>query len=125
MIYLPIDIRSPIKTSDAIQVQFGLTNNFPEVIIELHEGKLYFDIGDEPTVSATVTNTDLETTVFTGPISVLNPHRGQLLVQPVAKDFTMTGINTVTFKIGMESEIISFQITMFVHSISNGILENI
>lgn len=123
MIYVPIDIRYPVCADKNITVQFGLTNNYPEIIVELHAGKLYFDLGDVVAVNGTVTNTDLETTIFSGAISVLNPHRGQLLIQPVARDFTMSGINTMTFKVVTESEVVSFQIPISVQSISNGILD--
>lgn len=125
MIYVPIDIRSPIKTDTGIQAQFGLTSFVPDIIVELHEGKLYYDIQDDAVITGTVTNTDLETTVFTGPVSIINPHRGQMLIQLVPNDFTMTGINTLTFKIMMDSKILSFQITVFIESISEGILKNI
>lgn len=125
MIYVPIDVRSPVKVNKNIQVQLGLTNNFPEIVIELHEGKLYYDVGDECTIGATVTNTDLETTVFTGTIEIMNPHRGQIVCKPVSKDFTMTGINTITFKLSTGREITSFQITIYVQSISNGIIDSL
>lgn len=125
MIYIPIDVRSPIRGNSSIQVQLGITNNFPEFVIELHEGKLYFDLGDECTVGATITNTDLETTVYTGTIDIMNPHRGQLICRPASKDFTMTGVNTLTFKLNTGTEILSFQITVFVQSISNGILDSL
>lgn len=125
MIYVPIDIRSPIKTDTGIQAQFGLTSLVPDIIVELHEGKLYYDIQDDAVITGTVTNTDLETTVFTGPVSIINPHRGQMLIQLVPNDFIMTGINTLTFKIMMGSKILSFQITVFIESISEGILKNI
>lgn len=125
MIYVPIDIRSPIKTDTGIQTQFGLTSLVPDIIVELHEGKLYYDIQDDAVITGTVTNTDLETTVFTGPVSIINPHRGQILIQLVPNDFTMTGINTLTFKVMVDSKILSFQITVFIESISEGILKNI
>lgn len=125
MIYVPIDIRYPICCMNNISAQFGITNNFPDIVVELHQGRNYFDLGDDSAISGTVTNTDLETTVFSGEIAIMNPHRGQIRISPVAKDFTMTGINTLTFKIATGSEIVSFQITMFVQSISSGILDSI
>jgi hypothetical protein len=125
MIYVPIDIRYPLCNLGGISAQFGITNNFPDIVVELHQGRNYFDIGDDYTIGGAVTNTDLETTVFSGDISVMNPHRGQIKISPVANDFTMTGINTLTFKISTGSEIVSFQITIFVQSISSGILDSI
>ena len=124
MIYVPIDVRCPLATVGAT-AQFGLTNNFPDIIVELHEGKRYFDLTDDYSISGYVTNTELETNVFTGEVRVMNPHRGQIIISPVAKDFTMTGINTLTFKVAVGQKIISFQLTLYVQSISTGILKSL
>jgi hypothetical protein len=125
MIYFPIEILSPIQVNKQITVQKGLTNNFPEIVFELHQGKEYFDLGDECTFSVCITNTDLETESFTGTIRALNPHRGQILCQLAAKDFTMTGINTLTIVCDTGSETVSFQSTIFVQSISSMIIEKL
>ncbi len=116
MIYYPIDVKRPVNTSKMIEVQYGLTSNFPEIVFELHDGKKYFDLGDNCIVSAVVQNTDLETYIFTGTLEVMNPHRGQILCRPNSKDFTMTGINTVTFRVYVDSIRFSFQVTIFVEA---------
>ena len=121
MIYYPIDVNSPITTNKQLTVQSGTTNNFPEIVFELHDGKMYFDLGDDCVVSAAVTNTDQETVSFTGEISILNPHRGQILCQPVFKDFSMTGINVLTVLCDLGNKQISFQTTIFVQSLSENL----
>lgn len=123
MIYCPIEVKAPIQVPKELKVQLGTTNNFPEIVFELHDGKQYFDLGDECTLSAAITNTDLESNSFTGTLRVLNPHRGQILVQPVAKDFNMTGINTLTVLCDTGVEQLTFQTTIYVQSLSNSVLE--
>ena len=123
MVYCPIEVRAPIQIPNQIKVQLNTTNNFPDIIFELHEGKEYFDLGDSCTIFATITNTDLETNQFTGTLRILNPHRGQILVQPSVKDFTMTGINTLTVICETGNETISFQSTIFVQSLSKSVIE--
>ena len=125
LIYCPIDVKAPIQIPGQIKVQLGTTNNFPDIIFELHSGRLFFDLGDDCTLSAYITNTDLESVEFTGELKVLNPHRGQILVQPVAKDFTMTGINTLTVICDTTKEQFTFQTTIFVQSLSKSILQYI
>lgn len=122
MIYVPVEIKAPIQVKKSITVQNGLTNNFPEIVFELHNGYKYLDLGDDCVLTAAITNTDLETNVFTGTLSIMNPHRGQILCQPVYKDFTMTGINTLTIRCNCGTFDVSFQTTIFVQSISEGIL---
>ena len=114
MIYYPIDVKRPVNTKKLLEMQYGLTSNFPEIVFELHDGKKYFDLGDNCIVSAVVQNTDLETYVFTGTLEVMNPHRGQILCKPVARDFSMTGINTITFMVYVDSVRFSFQVTVFI-----------
>lgn len=121
MIYCPVEVNAPIQVKKQITVQRGTTNNFPEIVFELHEGKLYYDLGDSCTLFAAVTNTDLESVVFTGTLNILNPHRGQILCQPVFKDFSMTGINTLTILVDTGDKQISFQSTIFVQSLADSL----
>lgn len=123
MIYCPIEVKSPIQIPKEIKVQLGTTNNFPEIVFELHDGKQYFDLGDECTLSAAIINTDLESQRFTGTLRIINPHRGQILVLPSAKDFTMTGINTLTILCDTVEEQFTFQTTIYVQSLSKSVLE--
>lgn len=123
MIYAPIEVRSPIQIPKQIKVQLSATNNFPEIVFELHEGKQYFDLGDSCTLSAAITNTDLKSVEFTGTLNILNPHRGQIIVKPASKDFTMTGINTLTVFCHTGKETISFQTTIFVQSLTKSVIE--
>ena len=116
MIYVPVDVNSPIQVKKNITVQGGLTNNFPEIVFELHDGKQYVDMGDNCTVSAVVENTDLGLCVFTGTLSIMNPHRGQILCRPVYKDFTMTGLNTLTITCHIDDVHIAFTTTIMVLS---------
>lgn len=125
MIYIPVDVRAPIKVKKNITVQSGITNNFPEIVFELHDGCKYFDLGDNYVVTAAVTNTDKETVSFSGTLSVMNPHRGQILCQPVYQDFTMTGLNTLTVKCVSDENVISFQTTIYVQSISPEIISHL
>ena len=119
MIYVPVDVKAPIKVKKNITVQKGITNNFPEIVFELHDDCSYFDLNDDYTITAAVTNTDLETVSFSGTLRVLNPHRGQILCQPVYQDFSMSGLNTLTVKCVSDNITISFQTTIFVQSISD------
>ena len=114
MIYVPIDVKYPINVKKQVTVQYGLTSNFPEILFELHDDKMYFDLGDNCMVSAVVQNTRNETTLFTGSLQVKNPHRGQIVCRPVYRDFTMTGINTLTFMVLSDDIRFSFQTTIFV-----------
>ena len=125
MIYVPIDIRSPISCKPTINIQKGLTNNFPEVVFELHDRCKYVDLGDNVTLYATITNTDLESVVFTGTLEILNPHRGQILCRLNYEDFSETGINTMTVFCVTEEESLSFQKTVFVQSINPTILDTL
>lgn len=125
MIYVPVSVESPIAVKKNVYVQRGLTNNFPEIVFELHDCFGYFDLGDFCTVSAVVTNTDLESVKFSGDISVMNPHRGQIICKPVFRDFSETGINTLTIYCNCEEFDFSFQTTIFVQSVSDEILENL
>lgn len=116
MIYVPVDVNGPIQVKKSINVQMGLTNNFPEIVFELHDGKQYIDLGDNCNLSAVVENTDLETTVFSGTLDILNPHRGQIICTPVYSDFTLTGINTLSIICDTGDFTYSFQTTIFVQS---------
>lgn len=123
MFYIPVDIEEGlINVSRQIVVQKGLTNNFPEIVFELHKhcGE-YIDLGDSCELWASVTNTDQESVVFTGELLVMNPHRGQILCRLVEKDFTMTGINTLTVFCKTDNFSVSFQTTIFIQSILKGI----
>ena len=116
MIYVPVDVNGPIQVSKHINVQGGLTNNFPEIVFELHDGKEYFDFGDDYVISAVVENTDLGLCLFTGTLEVTNPHRGRILCRPSFVDFTMSGINTLTIMCYIGNIRYSFQTTVFVQS---------
>jgi hypothetical protein len=122
MIYVPVDIRGPIAVKKSINIQSGLTNNFPEIVFELHSDYEYVDLGDDCQLSAAVTNFDLESVVFSGDLEIMNPHRGQILCKLNYNDFSNTGINTLTIRCACEDFDISFQTTVFVQSISNGLL---
>lgn len=121
MIYVPVDVNAPIQVSKHITVVGGLTNNFPEIVFELHDGKKYFDLGDNCVLYAVVENTDLELCLFTGTLELMNPHRGQILCKPVYKDFSMTGINTLTVTCYTDSIQLAFKTTIFVQSSFVGI----
>lgn len=123
MIYVPVDVREPIVGKPSIRIQKGLTNNFPEIVFELHDKCKYFDLGDDVSLMAVITNTYEESVVFTGELSILNPHRGQILCRLNAKDFTRTGLNTLTILCTSQDFDISFQKTVFVESISDSILD--
>ena len=125
MIYVPVNIESGlIRIKDKISIQYGLTNSYPEIVFELHKScGDYFDIGDSYTVSAYITNTCLESKEITGDISVMNPHRGQIVFKPSSSDFTMTGLNTITVICELDTSTVSFQSTIFVDTISKSVLE--
>ena len=123
MIYVPVDVRAPIKVKKSINIQKGITNNFPEIVFELHDCCKYFDLGDNCTLSAAVTNTDLESVKFSGGLSIMNPHRGQILCSLNYADFSETGINTLTVRCNTGTETVSFQTTVFVQSILPNILD--
>lgn len=118
-IYCPINLRNPISTKKSIYFQNYTFDNYPDIIVELHDNKYYIDLGDECHVAAAVTNTDLVTTFFTGNIKIINPHRGQIRFSPSPDDFLMTGINTITVRCFTSTQSFSFQFTVFVESLSN------
>lgn len=123
MIYVPIDINSPINTTNKIILQKGLTNKYPDIILELHDDKHYFDLTDSHAISSAVTDTDLKTIPFYGDITIVNPHRGQIQLTPEANAFIMSGINTITVLCTTETRTVSVQFTVFVDSISNDLYE--
>ena len=125
MIYVPLDVREPIKVKKSITIQKGLTNNFPEIVFELHDGCRYFDLGDNCLLYATVTNTDLETVSFSGDIYIMNPHRGQIICRLKYADFSETGINTLTVLCECGDFDYSFQTTIFVESVHEDILSKL
>lgn len=122
MIYVPVDVRKPIASNPTISIQRGLTNNFPEIIFELHDCCKYYDLGDNCTLFATITNTYLESCVFTGELRILNPHRGQILCRLNYEDFSETGFNVLTVLCDTGEEQVSFQKSVFVESINPSIL---
>ena len=123
LIYIPVDIKEPIVGKPNVRIQKGLTNNFPELIFELHDGCKYLDLGDTVSLYASITNTDLESSVFTGELRVLNPHRGQILCRLKYDDFTQTGLNTLTVFCNTGDFDVSFQKTIFVESVNESILK--
>jgi hypothetical protein len=116
MIYVPVDVNSPIQVSKHITVMGGLTNNFPEIVFELHDGKKYYDFKHNCIVTAVVENPDLGICLFTGKLEIMNPHRGQILCVPVFRDFSMTGLNTLTVMCYIDDVRIAFKTTIFVQS---------
>jgi hypothetical protein len=120
-IYCPINLRGPIATKKPIYFQNYTFDNYPDIIVELHDNKYYIDLGDNCYVAAAVTNTDLMTTLFTGNIKILNPHRGQIRFSPSPDDFLETGINTITVRCFTDSQSFSFQFTVFVQSLSSNL----
>jgi hypothetical protein len=122
MFYVPVEINGPIAVKRNINIQKGLTNNFPEIVFELHDKHNYVDLGDFCELSAAVTNTDLETVSFSGDIYIMNPHRGQIICKLNYADFSETGLNTLTVLCKCDNFNISFQTTIFVQSINDGIL---
>lgn len=123
MIYVPVDIRGPIDVKKSINIQSGITNNYPEIVFEIHSDYAYVDLGDDCMLSAAVTNTDLESVVFSGELSIMNPHRGQILCKLNYADFSETGINTLTVRCNCADFDISFQTTIFVQSVSKSVKE--
>ena len=118
MIYIPVDINSPISVKQRANIQKGLTNKYPDLIVELHDGPKYFDLTDKCIISAAVTNSDLKTISFYGEIKILNPHRGQIRLTPGASAFILSGINTITVLCITATRSVSFQFTVFVEPIS-------
>ena len=124
MIYVPIDARNPIAVKKEITVQRGVTNNFPQIVFELHDGCKYLDLGDNCTLSAAITKPHYDETVkFTGGLSIMNPHRGQILCSPSYSDFTEYGLNTLTVRCSCGDFDISFQTTIFVQSLADDVIE--
>lgn len=121
LVYVPIDVNGPIKTGKPINVQIGYTNSIPQILVELHDKHEYLDLGDNCSITADITNTDLVITDFTGTITVKNPHRGQLSILLNKEDFSMTGINTLTVVCGCENYTYSFQLPVYVQTITKNI----
>jgi hypothetical protein len=123
MIYVPVDVRYPIVCGKpTISVQHGLTNNMPEIVFQVFDKCKFVDFGDEVELAAAVTNTEMESVLFTGELEVLNPHRGQILVRLAEKDFTMAGMNILTIRVHCKDFDFSFQKTIYVESINENLL---
>ena len=121
MIYVPVEMNSPIAVKKSINVQRGLTNNYPEIVFELHSDFNYIDLGDNCSITAAITNTDLQSVVFTGTLQILNPHRGQILCKLNYNDFSESGVNILTVRCVCDDFDISFQSSIFVQSVSSGL----
>lgn len=121
MIYVPVEINDPIAVKKTINVQKGLTNNYPEIVFGLHEKHEYVDLGDNCSLTAAITNTDLESVVFSGTLQIMNPHRGQILCKLNYNDFSESGVNILTIRCTCDDFDISFQASIFVQSVSSGL----
>lgn len=122
-IYYPIYLEGPIASRKHINLQNNTYSHYPDIIIELHDRLGYIDLGDSCVVRAAVTNTDLESSPWSGLIRIVNPHRGQICLSPVSNDFTMTGINTVSVECITPTTSFSFQFTIYIQSLSKHLAE--
>lgn len=122
-IYYPIYLEGPIASKKQINLQNITYDHYPDIIIELHDNQGFVDLGDQCVIGAAVTNTDLASVPWHGTIRIINPHRGQICFSPVANDFTMTGINTISVECLTPKTAFSFQFTVYVQSLSKSLAD--
>ena len=121
-IYIPIDIRGPIKTGSRTNLQL-YNNNNPAILFQLFDGPRPLMLDDISSVAIAFTNTNNESVTGSGTLQVVNPHRGTISYQLSKGDITMSGINTVTLLVNTGDSSFTVQTTVYSQDISDSLYD--
>lgn len=121
-IYIPIDVRGPIKTSSRTNIQWGTSNN-PHIMFQLFSYGCPLMLDDASKVTIAFTNTNNESVAGSGTLQIVNPHRGTISYVLAKEDITMFGIHTVTLGITTGDSFFTVQTTIFCQDIGSGLCE--
>ena len=119
-VYIPINVRGPIKTSSRANIQL-YSNNNPAIMFQLFTGPCPLMLDDISKVSIAFTNTNNESKAGSGTLQVVNPHRGTISYVLSKDDITMSGLNTVTLGITTDKSFFTVQTTLYCQDISNSL----
>ena len=119
-VYIPIDVRGPIKTSSRVNVQKHSANN-PAIMFQLFTGACPLMLDDISKVSIAFTNTKGETVKGSGQLQVVNPHRGTISYVLSSDDITMYGLITVTLGITTGNSFFTVQCVIMCDEINDDI----
>lgn len=119
-VYIPIDVRGPIKTSAKLNVQKYTTNN-PAILFQLFEGHRPVMLDDTSKVAIAFTNTDNVTVKGSGQLQIVNPHRGTISYVLDKADITMFGLHTITLGITTDTSFFTVQCVAMCDEISSNI----
>ena len=121
-VYIPIDVRGPIKKSSNVIVQKHSTNN-PTILFQLFRGHCPLMLDDISKVAIAFTNTNNESVKGKGQLQVVNPHRGTISYVLNKDDITLFGLHTVTLGITTGDSFFTVQCVIMVDEINSGIYE--
>lgn len=119
-IYIPIDIKGPIKTASRVNIQ-RFNNNNPVIMFQLFDGPKPLMLDDISDVAIAFTNTNNESVTGSGSLQVVNPHRGTVSYEMSNKDITMSGLHTVTLRVTTNDASFTTQTTVFSQDISDSL----
>lgn len=117
-IYIPIDVRGPIKTGSRANVQLHSTNN-PVIMFQLFTGPFPLMLDDASSVSIAFTNERNENVKGSGDLQIVNPHRGTISYVLDKNDITMSGLHTVTIGITTNKSFFTVQTNIFAQDLSD------
>lgn len=117
-IYIPIDIKGPIKTGSRTNLQM-YNNNNPAILFQLLDGPRPLMLDDVSSVSIAFTDTNNVSVAGSGTLQVVNPHRGTISYVLSKDDITMSGLHTVTLLVKTNTTSFTVQTTIYSHDISD------
>lgn len=121
-IYIPIDVRGPIKTGAKANVQLHSANN-PAIMFQLFTGPLPLMLDDVSKVSIAFTNENNVSVKGSGTLQVVNPHRGTISYVLSDSDITATGLHTITLGITTGTSFFTVQTVIYAQDISDSLYE--
>ena len=121
-LYIPIDIKGPIKKSSKVVVQKHSNNN-PTILFQLFRGCFPLMLEDISKEAIAFTNTNNDTVKGSGELQVVNPHRGTISYVLSKDDITLFGLHTITLGITTGDSFFTVQCVIMVDEINDGIYE--
>lgn len=119
-IYIPIDVRGPIKTGSRANIQLNASNN-PAIMFQLFTGPCPLMLDDISAVSIAFTNEKNESVKGSGDLQVVNPHRGTISYVLAKDDITLSGLHTITLGITTNNSFFTVQTVIYAQDISNSL----
>ena len=121
-IYIPIDVRGPIKTGARANVQLHSNNN-PAIMFQLFTGPLPLMLDDISKVSIAFTNENNVSVKGSGTLQVVNPHRGTISYVLSNSDITATGLHTITLGITTNNSFFTVQTVIYAQDIDSDLYD--